>query len=206
MISWVLEGAIRVRRGVEKLLFPALLRGVRGLTLQGGVVVKGWPLLDIAPGASVELGDAVTLNSRNRGYHANLFGPVKFYAERGATIRIGARTRIHGSCLHAIERITVGERCLIAGNVQIFDGHGHELSFPDVRRRGDTKGPAAPVTIGDDVWIGLNAIILPGVTIGDGSVVAAGSVVTKDVPPRVVVGGNPARIIADYSETGPAVA
>jgi len=69
-------------------------------------------------------------------------------------------------------------------------------NFKDADKRIDEQGiSTTPVTIGDDIWIGANAVVLPGVTIGDHSVVAAGAVVTKDVPPRSLVAGVPARII-----------
>ena len=90
---------------------------------------------------------------------------------------------------------------MIAANCQIFDGNGHDLSFPDVDNRINTRGTSKPVNIEDSVWIGANSIVLPGVTIGRGSVVSANSVVVKDVPPMVVVGGNPAKIIKTYSDT-----
>jgi len=115
--------------------------------------------------------------------------------DEGARITIGRHTRIHGSCLHARSLIEIGERCLIAANCQILDSSGHELLLEDPARRNSSRDVPRPVTIGNDVWIGTGSIILPGVTIGDGSVVAAGSVVTKDVPSGVLAGGNPCRII-----------
>ena len=63
----------------------------------------------------------------------------------------------------------------------------------DPARRGDLE--PAPIRVGNDVWIGANATVLPGVTVGDGAVIAAGAVVTRDVPPMTVVGGVPAKII-----------
>jgi galactoside O-acetyltransferase len=87
--------------------------------------------------------------------------------------------------------IRIGDRVMIAPNVTITTT-GHPVD--PVLRRGGTQF-SAPVTIEDDVWIGSNVVILPGVTIGEGSVVGAGSVVTKSVPPRVVAAGNPCRVL-----------
>lgn len=89
--------------------------------------------------------------------------------------------------------IEVGSRTLIGPNCSFFSG-SHPLD-PTVRN--GTKGPewGKPVKIGEDCWFGGSCIVLPGVTIGRGSTVGAGSVVTKDVPEYVVVAGNPARII-----------
>lgn len=140
------------------------------------------------------------LNSLNYGYHINMHSPVKLMAEDFGEINIGENSRIHGTCIHSLKKITIGKNCLIAANTQIFDGSGHDLSFPDAENRVNTRGIIKPIIIEDNVWIGANCIILPGITIGQGSVIAAGSVVSKNVPPLVVVGGNPAKIIQDYSK------
>lgn len=119
----------------------------------------------------------------------------------GTECYIGEETRIWSS-----ECVIIGDRVLIAHNCNIFDNTTHPI---DARERNDDfisicmRGEwneyetcySAPVIINDDVWIGCNAIILKGVTIGKGAVVGAGSVVTKDVPPHAVVVGNPARIV-----------
>lgn len=92
-----------------------------------------------------------------------------------------------------LERLVVG---LVASGVQVFDMDGHPLDA-EARRAGEpTPAEAiAPVVIGDDVWIGNGSLILKGVTIGDRAIVAARSVVTKDVPADAVVAGNPARVV-----------
>ncbi|EHH9990959.1 acyltransferase, partial [Escherichia coli] len=110
-------------------------------------------------------------------------------------ISIGKNTRIHGACLHAYNKISIGDRCLIAANVQIIDCNGHESSFENVENRINTSSDGVPVIIEDDVWIGTGSIILPGVTIGRGSIIAAGSVVVKSIPPMCIAGGNPAKVI-----------
>lgn len=178
------------------LVFPFLIKMKRGVTVNGRIFVYGWPLIDVRSGGKVTIGDKVTLNSVNFGYHINMHSPVKLFADRkDALISIGENTRIHGTCIHAYERVLIGKRCLIAGNCQIFDCSGHDLCFEDVQRRIRTKGHTKPIVICDDVWIGANSIILPGVTVGQGAVIAAGSVVWEDVPPYAVAGGNPARVI-----------
>lgn len=87
-------------------------------------------------------------------------------------------------------RITIGDRCAIASGVRIITPT-HDPNVLPVSSVGINR----PVTIGQDVWIGTGAIILPGVTIHDGAMIAAGAVVTKDVPPDCMVGGSPARLI-----------
>ena len=205
MESSLLELVVHPRRTWRlfscRCLHPALLRRKRGLVLEGAIRLMGVPLIDIRRGATITLGDDVLLRSENRGYHVNMHSPVKLLADHaGAQIYIGAETRIYGSCIHAYERISIGKRCLVAANSEIFDGSGHALSFPDVENRIFTRGGSKPVTIEDYVWIGANSIILPGVTIGRGSVIGAGSVVHRDIPPMVVAAGNPATVVKDCSE------
>jgi len=190
---WALE------RFLSKTLYPFIFARTRGLVLEGPIRLKGRPIIDIAEGNSITIGRNVTLRSSNEGHHANVYSAIKLVADRpGAQIIIGDDSIIVGSCIHAYSTIRIGKRCMI-GAIQIFDGNGHDLSFPDVENRQSTKGTAEPITIGDDVWIGVGCIILPGVSIGDGSVIGAGSVVAKDIPPRVVAAGNPARVVKDYS-------
>ncbi len=117
-----------------------------------------------------------------------LFPP--FYTDFGKNIHIGKNIFINSGC-HFQDQggITIGDGSCIGHNV-VMATINHDL---DPAKRGDNH--PVPVVIGKNVWIGSNAVILPGVTIGDGSVVAAGAVVAKNVPPNVVVGGVPARII-----------
>lgn len=94
------------------------------------------------------------------------------------------------------ERITLGKRVGVAGHVSILDSDGHP-SDPERRRRGDPLTPddVEPVTIGDMVWVGRGAHVLKGVTIGEGAIVAAGSVVATDVPAGALAMGVPARVV-----------
>ncbi len=89
--------------------------------------------------------------------------------------------------------ITIGDNVLLGPNVQIYTPH-HPLE-PEIRRT--LIESALPVTIGNDVWIGGGAIVLPGVTIGDSTTIGAGSVVTKDIPAGVVAAGNPCRVLRE---------
>lgn len=119
----------------------------------------------------------------------------------GASVTIGDRTYIGASHLVASERIELGDDILISWGVTIVDHNSHSLLWSE--REGDvvaygkgekdwTHVSTKPVRIENKAWIGFNAIILKGVTVGEGAVVAAGAVVTKDVAPYTVVAGNPA--------------
>ncbi len=102
---------------------------------------------------------------------------------------IGIKCEVHG-------KVTIGNDVMMAPEVIIYTkGHAYDnLTLPMIEQ-GDT--PTKPVTIGDDVWIGRRALILPGVSIGNGAIVGAGAIVTKNVPPMTIVGGNPAKVIKD---------
>ena len=76
-----------------------------------------------------------------------------------------------------------------------FITRNHSFERVDVPMREQGYSEEKPIVVGDDVWLGYGAIILPGVTIGDGAIIGAGTVVTKDVPPYAIVGGNPAKVI-----------
>lgn len=107
---------------------------------------------------------------------------------------IGDHTRV-GLHNTIIGPVRIGNHVNLAQGITVT-ALNHNFSDPE--RRIDEQGiSTTPVTIGDDIWIGANAVILPGVSIGNHSVVAAGAVVTKDVPPRSLVAGVPARIIKE---------
>lgn len=115
-----------------------------------------------------------------------------FTTDCGKNLGLGERVFVNSGCRFQDQGgITIGDDVFIGHNVVIAT-LDHAL---DPAERATTV--PAPVRIGDRVWIGANATVLPGVTVGDGAVVAAGAVVTRDVPPRTVVGGVPARTIRE---------
>lgn len=110
----------------------------------------------------------------------------------GAALHIGDRTLInYGSSIGATQLVRIGERCNIGTHCILIDNDFHSLE-PERR---DEVPPSAPIVLRDNVWLGARVIVLRGVTIGEGSVVAAGSVVTRDVEPRSLVGGVPAKLL-----------
>lgn len=109
-------------------------------------------------------------------------------------LKIGTDTYLSEGCkVTCRELIEIGENCAIAWGVQIIDTDEHSIIWPDQTSQSMT----APIRIENHVWIGCNAIILKGVTIGENSIVAAGSVVTRDVLPNSLVAGNPAKVIRE---------
>ncbi|MBG9785411.1 hypothetical protein ABD70_14550 [Alkalihalobacillus lehensis] len=187
---------------IRRLIWIRNARSARkkGVNLGKKAVIHGKMELRLKKNSNITIGENVLLNSVNRDYHINMSNSIKLYTgQEGAEIKIGNNTRIHGSCIHAYEKIHIGNNCLIAANSQIIDCNRHGLHFEDPIRRLERITESKPVIIEDYVWIGMNSVILPGVTIGEGGAVAAGSVVTKDVPPYTLVGGNPAIIIKRHN-------
>ena len=118
-------------------------------------------------------------------------GPLYIKCERKASITIGNRVFFNHNCsITSHSSISIGDGCNIANNVVIVD-HNHKIGSNGLKEGFTFK----EITIGKNVWIGANSTVLQGVNIGDGAVVAAGAVVTKDVPSYEIWGGVPARFI-----------
>ncbi len=125
---------------------------------------------------------------------ANLWLQPPFYCDYGTNLCIGDNVFFNFNCVVLdVMLVKVGSRTLVGPNVQIYTAT-HPMNHLD---RAAGLEYARPVTIGEDVWIGGSAVICPGVTIGDRSVIGAGSVVTKDIPPDVFAAGNPCRVIRE---------
>ena len=144
---------------------------------------------------TLRIGEHATLGDRDAGLPG---APIYFNARnRTSFINIGAGSRLaNGIELIALQRIEIGERTLAGAGVRILDSDFHGVS-PAERH---AEGSPVPVRIGGDVLLGLAAIVLKGVSIGDGAMIGAGSVVVRDVRAGAVVSGNPARLLAVYAE------
>jgi len=124
-----------------------------------------------------------------------VFPPLS--SDFGKQIRIGKRVFINSGCRFQDQGgITIGDDCLIGHNV-VLATLNHGL---DPRHRADLH--PAPIVIGDNVWIGANVTVLPGVTIGDNAVIGAASLVTKDVPADVIAVGSPAKVVRSVPSGG----
>lgn len=120
-----------------------------------------------------------------------------FYCDYGKHIEVGKNFFANYNCtIIDVAKVRIGDNCQLAPNVAIYTA-GHPV-HPESRNSLYEYG--VEVTIGDNVWIGGNTVVLPGVKIGSNTVIGAGSVVTKDIPDWVVAGGNPCKVIRKISE------
>lgn len=148
-------------------------------------------------GGGVFVYNGIRIHKRN-GKNASVFlgKRVSLYSDVGlfldadrAYVEIGSNTYLNERCeIKCQSSIKIGCECAIGWDVTIIDSDYHSINDSLV---------SMPITIGNNVWIGCKSIILKGVTIGDGAVIAAGSVVSKDVPPHTLVGGVPAKVLKE---------
>jgi maltose O-acetyltransferase len=123
---------------------------------------------------------------------AELWLQPPFYCDYGTNMKVGEKVFFNFNCIVLdVAQVSIGSRTLFGPNVQIYTAT-HPMSF---KERALGLEYAKPIAIGDDVWVGGSVVLCPGVTIGDRSVIGAGSVVTKDIPADVFAAGNPCKVI-----------
>ena len=127
-----------------------------------------------------------------RGEFKMMYGSTIQIFENG-TLTVGGAYINSDTLIACRKNISIGDGVMIARGVKIYDTDYHKI----LDEQNNVLNPDAEVIINNHVWIGVNAVILKGVTIGEGSIVAAGAVVTNDVPERCMVAGNPARVIRE---------
>lgn len=152
-------------------------------------------------GTRIYIDENVYLRSNPDGYHTGMPFPTTLIADvPGASISVGKNCRLNGVYVHSQQSIQIGANCVIAAGVNIVDSNGHQVNSSN-RTIGRDK--PQPIVIGNNVWIGLNAIILKGSVIGDNSVVTAGSVVKGTFPNNSLIRGNLATNVAELSIDNP---
>lgn len=177
-------------------LYRLALAAKPGVAVGDGVRVMGRPIVVISPEASLRIGKSCVLISRSRDTALGVAHPCVMRAMRpGAEISIGDDCGLSGVSLVAVESIRIGEACLLGANVTVIDSDLHPVASAQRRHAASETVESAPVVIEGNVFIGANAIILKGVTIGRDAVVGAGSVVVSDVPAGSIAAGNPARVV-----------
>lgn len=163
-----------------------------------GKNIKCWGTVCIrkSPDSKISIGDNVRIVSDFKRAGIALYSKVKITAFANSMIIIGNDVGLSGVSITArTTSIEIMGGTMIAPNVIIVDSDFHALWPPENRTYRMGYENDRPVKINKNVWIGMNCLILKGVTIGENSIIGAGSVVTTDIPPNVLAAGNPARII-----------
>ena len=181
------------------------LRGRRNIWLGSPTVLDGAERVDVLPGGALRIGlgpfgltsvHDVSVVRVRPGARFVVDGTVSLQrgvriVVDGGELRIGHGTNVNGlTKILVAESVRIGAECTLSWDVQILDNDFHAITVDGVERPS-----AGRVLIGDKVWIGTRAVILKGVEIGDGAVVAAGAVVSRDVPPGTIVAGMPAKVV-----------
>lgn len=167
-----------------------------GCTYGKNLVVDGVIKMHVRKKGAIRIGDSVKINSR---FDSNLIGlncPVILQCLGDGCIVIGNESGLSGVVISSLSKVEIGQRVKMGGNVRIYDHDFHSLNHL-VRRTGEAlcEIPTRSISIGDDVFIGTNSIILKGVAISERAIVGANSVVTRSVPSGEVWAGNPAVFI-----------
>jgi acetyltransferase-like isoleucine patch superfamily enzyme len=157
----------------------------------------GVPIIQKHRRSQMRFGSGLQLRSTVR---SNPLGPnhpvILCTWQEGALIKAGDNFAMSGGVLCAADSITIGNHVAVGTNTTIIDTDFHPIEHT-LRQKDASRGASAPIRIADHVFVGMSCLILKGVTVGESSVIGAGSVVTKDIPAGVVVAGNPAKIIRE---------
>jgi acetyltransferase-like isoleucine patch superfamily enzyme len=181
--------------------YPSLIAGpvycrLKGVSIGKNLKTFGFPLVSIYQGAKITIGDNVVLVSDTSANLAGVNHPVVLAAQSTqSAITIGSNSGLSGTVIYSVASVTIGSFVNLGVNVSIYDTDFHPFDANKRRIHSAPDIKSAPVVIEDDVWVGANAIILKGVTIGKGAVIGAGSVVTKNIPAFSLWCGAPARFI-----------
>lgn len=168
-----------------------------GIPWGSGWQIYGMPILQIHRKSTVEIGDHLQLRSFKQSNPLSPATPVSISTRNEkSSIKIGYYFSMTGGGIIAAEYIRIGNRVTVGANTIICDTDFHPLRSAD-RLQDSNRGAIAPIIVEDNVFIGMQCLILKGVTIGEASVIGAGSIVTNDIPPGVIAAGNPAHVIRE---------
>lgn len=188
---------LRIGRAISTLLMRISLFS-KGVNCLGKVHFFGRAVFVRYPESTIQLGKNCVFASDS---HMNLAGINRKCSvstlRAGAKIIIGDNSKFSGAVIGAAEQVTIGEDVLVGANAFITDFDWHNI---DPGRRMENCDSYSPVTIKNNVWIGMNALILKGVTIGENSVIGANSVVVRDIPANVIAAGNPCKVVKELNQ------
>lgn len=193
----------KARNEIERLLIWPL--AALGFAASGVQIGPGWrcyglPILQRHRRGQLTIGEQCDLRSHVR---SNPLGPAHAcllsVREAGAALHIGSHFGMTGGAIVCQQAITIGDRVIVGCDTVITDTDFHPLAAA-YRHTHPNDGASAPIRIESDVFIGMHALILKGVTIGRGSIIGAGAIVTRDIPPGVIAAGQPARVIGPVAQ------
>ena len=196
----ILDTPWKIKNGISRLIiFPyiRLLIMYNRISWGNNWRIFGIPIILKHRKSVMRFGSNFCLRSTLRSNPLGSNHPVILCTwQEGAVLEIGDNFGITGGTICVAERITIGNNVNVGANSSIIDTDFHPLD-PEMRKQMPQGAATAPIRIEDDVFIGMNCLILKGVTIGRSSVIGAGSVVTRDVPCGVIVAGNPVKVIRE---------
>jgi acetyltransferase-like isoleucine patch superfamily enzyme len=174
---------------------------LNGVVLGKNVVFLGVPIVDKVKGSEIIIGDRVVLCSDSRFTALGVNHPVILKTMAGgAKIVIKNDVGLSGSSICSMKYVEIGSHCLLGANTTIVDTDFHSLDPINRRYNNDCNSiKSSPTFVGNNVFLGMGAIVLKGVKIGDGSVVGAGAVISKNLPHNSISVGNPSRVVSIIS-------
>lgn len=163
------------------------------------LICLGLPQIELNENSQFKYGTRVVLVSNSRIATLGHSQRCKFLVYRNAILELGNNVGMSNVTIVATKKIIIGSNVMIGGGVTIVDSDFHSLDYKNWFTPNDEKNMISKdVAIGDNVFIGMNSLILKGVSIGNNSIVAAGSIVTKSIPSNELWGGNPAVFIKKH--------
>lgn len=161
------------------------------------VNIFGFPIVVLTKGSQVKFGRSVTLISESYFSEPGINHPVMIRTmKKDAKLTIGDYTGISGGGICVSKEIEIGSNVMFGANSFVTDTDFHPIAAEN-RRKDKTNVKSKKVVIEDNVFLGMNSVVLKGVTIGENSIIAAGSIVVKDIPANQIWGGNPAKYLRD---------
>lgn len=162
----------------------------QGIHYGNKIVFNGHSLLYRAPYSQITIGNNCHFNSSSRFTFRGVAHKCIIHThQNGSIIKIGDNCGFSGTSIIAVTQVRIGNNVLCGADTRIGDADGHSNIYPQFSPK--------PISIGDNVWLGMNTVVLKGVTIGNNTIIGANSVVTKDIPDNVIAAGNPCKVIRE---------
>lgn len=179
---------------------PKLLMKLQKIKYGRNCKFYGMPVLIKSKNSSIEFGNNLTINSSFLSNLVGLYQRSIIFARDGGKIKIGDNVGLSGVTIYSRKKIVIGNNTLIGGNTKIIDNDFHPVDPEQRLNTPNSNMLIEPVTIGDNVFVGCNCLIMKGASIGNNTTIGAGSVVCGTIPDNCVAAGNPAKVIKKFKE------